>query len=70
MPEEIDTLEELYLTAEHLEQYRHPTRYPEIYWDEILRRDPLDVRTNISYGRRKLNQGLLDEAATHFETAI
>ena len=70
MPEAIDTLEELYLTAEHLEQYRHPTRHPELYWDEILRRDPLDARTNISYGRRKLNQGLLDEAATHFEIAI
>ncbi|MDZ8119329.1 DUF5107 domain-containing protein [Pontiella agarivorans] len=70
MPEEILTVEELYLTAEHLEQNRHPTRYPEIYWDEILRRDPMDVRTNISYGRRKLNQGLLDEAADHFETAI
>ncbi len=70
MPDAIGTNEELYLTAEHLEQYRHPTRYPEIYWDEILRRDPLDVRTNIAYGRRKLNQGLLDEAAVHFEKAI
>ena len=66
MPDAIDTIEELYLTAEHLEQYRHPTRYPELYWDEILRRDPLDVRTNIAYGRRKLNQGLLDDAAEYF----
>jgi len=70
MPDAIDTIEELYLTAEHLEQYRHPTRYPELYWDEILRRDPLDVRTNIAYGRRQLNQGLLDEAAQYFEQAI
>jgi tetratricopeptide (TPR) repeat protein len=70
LPEEIETVDELYLTAEHLEQYRHPTRYPEIYWDEILRRDPLDARANISYGRRKLNQGLLDEAAVFFEKAI
>ena len=70
MPKEMETIEELYLTAEHLEQYRHPTRYPEIYWDEILLRDPLDARTNIASGRRKLNQGLLDEAAAHFEKAI
>ena len=41
------------LTAEHLEQYRHPTRYPELYLDEILRRDPMDARTNIAYGRSK-----------------
>jgi tetratricopeptide (TPR) repeat protein len=70
MPNEIATIDELYLTAEHLEQYRHPTRYPEIYWDAILRRDPMDARTNIAYGRRKLNQGLLGEAAACFETAI
>ena len=70
MPDAIESIDELYLTAEHLEQYRHPTRYPEIYWDEILRRDPLDARTNIAYGRKKLNQGLLSEAAAYFETAI
>ena len=70
MPEEIESVDVLYLTAEHLEQYRHPTRSPELYWDEILKRDPMDARTNIAYGRKKLNQGLLDEAAVYFETAI
>ncbi len=70
LPAAIDSIDELFLTAEHLEQYRHPTRYPEIYWHEILLRDPLDVRTNIAYGRWKLNRGLLDEAARHFEVAI
>lgn len=70
MPENIETLEELYLTAEHLEQCRHPTRYPELYWEEALKRDPLDARTNIAYGRRKLNQGLLEDAVYRFETAI
>ena len=70
LPTEIETIDELYLTAEHLEQYRHPTRYPEIYWDEILKRDPMDARTNIAVGRKKLSQGLLDEAAACFETAI
>ncbi|MBK1875932.1 DUF5107 domain-containing protein [Pelagicoccus mobilis] len=69
-PEETETIEELYLTAEHLEQYRHPTRYPELYWDEALKRDPQDARTNIAYGRSKLKRGLLEEAVTHFETAI
>lgn len=70
MPEAIESLDELYLTAEHLEQYRHPTRYPELYWDEILRRDPLDARTNIACGRRRLNQGQLCEAGRCFEQAI
>ena len=70
LPEAMETIEELYLTAEHLEQYRHPTRYPEPYWEEGLRRDPLDSRTNIAMGRRKLTQGCLDEAAACFEKAI
>jgi len=70
MPAAIQTLEELYLTAEHLEQYRHPTRYPELYWDEALNRDPMDARVNIAYGRKKLSQGLLKPAAIHFERAI
>jgi tetratricopeptide (TPR) repeat protein len=70
LPEEIEFIDELYFTAEHLEQYRHPTRYPEMYWDEILTRDPLDARTNIAYGRRRFNQGMLDAAAAFFEQAI
>ena len=70
LPTEIETIDELYLTAEHLEQYRHPTRYPEIYWEEILKRDPMDARTNMAVGRKKLNQGLLEEAATCFQKAI
>lgn len=40
VPEATGTTKELYLTDEHLEQYRHPTRDPERYWEEALRRDP------------------------------
>ncbi|GFD90790.1 hypothetical protein KUL152_30160 [Tenacibaculum sp. KUL152] len=70
LPHEIDSVDELFLTAEHLEQYRHPTRYPDLYWDEMLKRDPLDCRANIAYGRKKLNQGLLADAARYFTKAI
>ncbi|MBD1390411.1 DUF5107 domain-containing protein [Neiella sp. HB171785] len=70
LPKDIETLDELFLTAEHLEQYRHPTRYPELYWDEMLRRDPLDSRANIAYGRKQLNRGLLAQASEHFTKAI
>lgn len=69
-PSDIETIEELYLTAEHLELYRHPTRDPALYWDEALRRDPLDVRTNIAVGRHKLKNGEFKKAASCFETAI
>jgi len=69
-PEEIESGDELYLTGEHLEQYRHPTRDPELYWNEALRRDPGDARCNVAIGRRLLDRGLLDEAARHFEAAV
>lgn len=70
MPEEIASSDEVYLTGEHLELYRHPTRYPEIYWEEGLRRDPGDARCNIALGRLKLGRGLFEASAEHFTTAI
>lgn len=69
-PEDIESLEELYLTGEHLEQYRHPTRYPELYWEAALARDPQDVRSNIALGRQALSRGNLKEAECYFNTAI
>jgi tetratricopeptide (TPR) repeat protein len=69
-PEDIRSSDELYLTGEHLEQYRHPTRYPEIYWNAALERDPQDVRCNIALGRQQLSRARFDEAARHFEAAI
>lgn len=69
-PEDTETIEELVLTAEHLVQYRHPTRSPELYWAEALRRDPSDARANLAFGRRLLDQGRLDDAAARFETTI
>jgi len=44
-PEEIPTVEELYLAARHLDQYRHATRSAEPYLAEALRRDPGDSRS-------------------------
>src|SRR5581483_2292560 len=32
LPEEVASNDELFLNGLHLEQYRHPTRAPEIYW--------------------------------------
>ncbi|MCB0186463.1 MAG: DUF5107 domain-containing protein, partial [Caldilineaceae bacterium] len=41
-PSEIVSNEELFLSGLHLEQYRHATYAPELYYEEALRRDPLD----------------------------
>src|SRR4029077_5438713 len=69
-PAEISTVEELYLTGLHLEQYRHATRSPEPYWEEGLHRDPLDVRCNNALGVSRLRTGKFSEAGVHFRRAI
>jgi tetratricopeptide (TPR) repeat protein len=69
-PEAIASTDELYFTGEHLEQYRHPTRGPELYWNEALRRDPGDARCRTALGRRALERGEFSVAADHFRIAI
>ena len=68
--EQIPTVEELYLTGAHLNQYRHSIRQPEIYWREALRRDPGDTRTHNAMGLWHLRRGEFELAAEHFESAI
>ncbi len=70
LPEEIPTTDELFLTGLHLEQYRHPTRSPEHYWREALRRDPGDSRSNHALGRWHLRRGEFMLAEQHLHAAI
>ena len=69
-PAEIASADELYLTGLHLDQYRHATRCPTIYWREALRRDPLDARCNNAMGLWHLRRGEFAQAETHFRNAI
>jgi len=69
-PAEIATVEELYLTGLHLEQYRHATRFPEAYWEEGLRRDRHDVRCNNAMGLLCLRRGKFQDAEQYFRRAI
>ena len=59
-----------FIAGLHLEQYRHATRCPTIYWREALRRDPLDSRCNNALGLWHLRRGEFAEAETHFRKAI
>ena len=70
LPEAIASLDELYTTGLHLEQYRHATRYPEAYWREALNRDPVDSRCNNALGLSHLRRGELREAEKCFRNAI
>lgn len=69
-PENIHSIEELYLTALHLEQYRHATYSPEPYYLEGLKRDSTDIRLNNAYGRYLYNKGEFQKAEKHFKAAI
>ncbi len=69
-PEQIQSIEELYLTGLHLEQYRHATRSPEAYWREGLKRDPEDSRLNNAMGLSLLRKGEFAKAEQHFGCAV
>jgi tetratricopeptide (TPR) repeat protein len=70
LPEDIESSDELYLTGLHLEQYRHPTRHPEAYWLEAIRRDAGDSRANAALGRFYLRRGEFQFAETYLRTSI
>lgn len=70
LPEELKSTEQLYLAGVHLEQYRHATFEPELYYEEGLRRDASDIRLNVAYGTLLLRRGLFKQAENHFRTAI
>ena len=70
MPEEIRSQEELYLTGMHLQQYRHATRHAKLYWQEALRREPLDYRCNTAMGQFHLRRGEFRKAEDHLRVAI
>ncbi|MDN3494847.1 DUF5107 domain-containing protein [Planococcus sp. APC 4015] len=69
-PAEIAGTDELYLTATHLDQYRHPTRAAAPYLREALDRDPADVRAATALAGWHLRHAEYDEAARLLERAI
>ncbi len=70
LPQDVASSDELYLNGLHLEQYRHPTRSPEDYWREAVRRDAGDSRCNHALGRWHLRRGEFSKAEDFLRTAI
>lgn len=66
-PADIATVEELYLTASRLEQFYKVSRP---YYEEVLRRDPGDIRTNTALGNQYLKNGDYKTARKYLATAI
>ncbi len=69
-PEEIKTVEELYLTGLRVEQIHNPTVDPLIYYREAIKRDPGDSRCNTMLGIHANKKGLYAEAEKCLRTAI
>lgn len=68
--DEIAGTDELVLTGLHLVQYRHPTRSPEPYFAEAIRRDPGDSRARVQLARLAFARGELDAALAHVDIAL
>lgn len=69
-PKDIPTVEELYLTGLRLEQFRSAASAPEPYYEEALRRDPGDYRTNIAVGLLDLKRAKFAEAEAALRRAV
>ncbi|RZM11545.1 MAG: tetratricopeptide repeat protein, partial [Pedobacter sp.] len=62
--------EQLFLTAQHLEQYRHATYSPVPYYEEALKRDDKDFRCNNAIGLLYLRRGQFAKSEGYFRKAI
>lgn len=69
-PVDVENNEQLFLTGLHLEQYRHATYNPVDYYEEALKRDPKDARSNNALGLWYLRRGHFAKAEPFFRKAI
>lgn len=69
-PADIESAEELYFTGLRIKQFHNARLDPNAYFEEALRRDPLDSRCNIQLGLDAAARGLDGEAERFFKNAI
>ncbi len=69
-PAEMGSADELYRTAVHLLQYRHPTRSPMPYLVELERRDSGDARGQLLLGTLAYRRAEYALAADHLRAAL
>ena len=69
-PQEIKTIEELYINGYHLEQYKQHNYDAKDYYMEALQRDSGDIRCNTAMGRLSLNNGEFHKCVDYCNIAI
>jgi len=70
VPQDIKTVEELYLTGLRLEQFYNPSIESDRYFEEALRRDPANDRVNSELGTLYCQRGMFTEAEACLRTAL
>lgn len=70
LPKNIETIEELYLAGSRIEQFYNPTLNAMDYYQEALKRDPSDIRTNTAVGNIYLKNGDYKSARNYFSRAV
>lgn len=70
VPLDMDNVEQLFLTAQHLEQYRHATYNPVPYYERALYLEPKDVRCNNALGLWYLRRGKFELSEGYFRKAL
>ncbi|MHC4316769.1 MAG: DUF5107 domain-containing protein, partial [Planctomycetota bacterium] len=69
-PKDIENIEELYLTGLRLEQIHNPRVDPYAYYEEALKRDPGDSRTNTILGINYTKRAMFEQAEQKLRKAI
>jgi tetratricopeptide (TPR) repeat protein len=69
-PKDYSSVDELYYTAQRIEQLYSPSFEPEPYYQEILRRDPGDYRANTAMGILLCRQWRWSEAENYLRAAL
>jgi len=69
-PAAIETVEELFLAGQRIDQFHNPVLDPKPYWEEALRRDPLDSRTNTALCVLALKRARYQEAEAYCRRAV
>ncbi len=69
-PKDIEHIEQLYLTGLRLQQIHNPRVDPYAYYEEALRRDPGDSRTNTILGINYTKRAMYEQAEQKLKKAI
>ena len=70
LPKDVPTVEELYLAGSRIQQFYNPALNAMDYFEEALKRDPSDIRTNVAVGNLHLRNGEYTIARNYFSKAI